>query len=131
MPRPLAFPTLADAFWERVTVHDGCWGWTGRQQPNGYGTFPHRGLRYGHRVSWQLHFGPIPRGMVVMHLCDNPPCTNPAHLSLGTHADNIADRDRKGRGRYGPNAPGIADDARVLATTRDAGVIAPIEVVAR
>jgi hypothetical protein len=43
--------------------------------------------------------GPIPKGMDVLHRCDNPPCINPEHLFLGTQADNNADRDAKGRCR--------------------------------
>jgi len=61
-----------------------------------YGTEPHRG-RLAHRIAWRETNGPIPEGMVVMHICDNPACINLDHLRLGTQGENIADRDRKRR----------------------------------
>lgn len=48
-------------------------------------------------MSWELHFGPIPDGMLVCHRCDNPPCVRPDHLFLADHAGNIADSTAKGR----------------------------------
>ena len=51
-----------------------------------------------HRVAWEAHNAePIPEGMVVLHTCDNPGCFNPAHLVLGTQAQNIQDSVAKGR----------------------------------
>lgn len=87
-------------FWSRVAKSDGCWLWTGaRFGPNGYGAvrFQKRNSS-AHRVSWMIHFGPIPDGLFVCHKCDNPPCCNPAHLFLGTIGDNTRDMIAKGRG---------------------------------
>lgn len=105
--------SVEDGYRALVLVQDGCWDWLGYKQPEGYGTFPHRGTHYAHRVSYQLHVGPIPDGLHVLHSCDNPPCSNPAHLFLGTVADNMHDRDRKGRHRGGPNAPALGCTPRV------------------
>lgn len=75
-----------------------CWSWSGATGAFGYGQIRFDGrLFLAHRLSYELAYGPIPSGRLVMHSCDNPPCCNPAHLSLGTHADNHADMRAKGR----------------------------------
>ena len=76
----------------------GCWIWMNSLAGNGYGTIK-TGVKSerAHRVSWQLHKGDIPQDMHVLHRCDVPCCVNPDHLWLGTHAQNMLDRDDKGR----------------------------------
>lgn len=92
-------------FWSFVDSPDkGCWLWQGSRFRSGYGAFMRKGqIKVGaHCLSWEIYHGqPVPKGMVIRHTCDNPPCVRPSHLVLSTHLENIQDRDAKGRGRSG------------------------------
>ena len=90
---------LAERFWAKVEKTETCWSWTGAETKDGYGQL-RRGGR-ANRCSWELHFGPIPAGMRILHTCDNPSCVRPDHLFLGTDADNGADCRAKMRHAYG------------------------------
>jgi len=84
--------------------NSGCWLWSRTVSADGYGnigaTDPVCGRRVNkkaHRVSWELHKGAVPAGLLVLHRCDTPPCCNPDHLWLGTDLDNALDKIAKGR----------------------------------
>lgn len=79
----------------------GCWLWTAGRDGKGYGHVKVRGkVRRAHRESYETERGPgSADGMVVRHRCDTPACVNPGHLEIGTQADNMRDRDERGRHR--------------------------------
>lgn len=84
----------------------GCLEWTRFIDKAGYGRVRYDGESgYLHRFVWEQAHGEIPKGLVVRHTCDNPCCGNLKHLVLGTQADNIQDREERGRGRNGINRP--------------------------
>lgn len=95
--------TMEQRFWMKVDRRgpDECWPWKGTKLRHGYGVLykPGKTSEYvrAHRFSWSLVNGPIPDGMVICHRCDNPNCVNPAHLFVGSIADNNHDRNAKGR----------------------------------
>lgn len=88
---------LAERFWRNVNKTDTCWLWVGVGDRNGYGHMRVDGRRQRvHRVSLFLHNGTWPSG-VVRHVCDVPRCVNPAHLVVGTQAENCQDTWDRGR----------------------------------
>jgi len=93
-------------FWSKVRIRglDECWPWSACKAGMGYGYFRLNGMSFtGQRVAWTIANGPVPAGLCALHRCDNPSCQNPAHLFLGTRADNLHDMWSKGRGVLLPN----------------------------
>lgn len=92
---------------ERVIVlsESGCWIWSGDTNDDGYGRIylGDKKRVLAHRYSYEKFNGEIPSGLCVCHKCDVPSCINPDHLWLGTHAQNMSDRNKKGRARGGSN----------------------------
>lgn len=88
-------------FWSKVLIgeEDECWGWLGSCDRNGYGFFTKRwgaSPYRAHRYSWEALNGPVPEGLVIRHLCNNPSCVNPHHLKPGTQRENIIDKSYAG-----------------------------------
>lgn len=110
-------------FWARVQKSDGCWLWTGSRFASGYGQLKVGGKRAtpqrAHRISWELHFGPIPSRLVVCHSCDTPLCVRPDHLFLGTNADNSADMTSKARQIKGEHHWAAALTEPIVRTIRE------------
>ena len=95
---------LEERFWAKVEKTDTCWNWTGAlttRKPVGYGIItrgaPGRNMVTANRLSWEMHYGPIPDGLFVLHACDNRRCVRPDHLMLGTAQANAVDAARKGK----------------------------------
>lgn len=100
---------IEERFWEKVDKRgpDDCWTWKASQVGDtGYGQFRQgKTMRRAHRVAYELCHGTRLGQEKVLHTCDNPICVNPAHLLLGTCADNSSDMVSKGRHSYGENRP--------------------------
>lgn len=89
-------------FWSKVDIKGSneCWPYKEGKNEDGYGTFKAKdGHVRAHRYSYELTYGPIDSGKVILHECDNPPCCNPLHLKQGTQAQNIYDMVEKKRHR--------------------------------
>ena len=88
-------------FWANVDIKsaEDCWNWKASLFPNGYGQTslgPSGNGQGAHRVAVEYTSGPIPEGMHILHKCDNKRCCNPSHLKIGTHQENMDDRERSG-----------------------------------
>lgn len=110
MPGPIPpFKRFLSGF--EVNHETGCWNWTGHQYSNGYGVIKAFGRDISaHRFSYELHKGPIPDGMQILHSCDNKRCVNPDHLRAGTHLENI--REAWERGLMRPKPKGTPNPAK-------------------
>lgn len=119
------YPQAAEErFWAKVDRSGRCWLWRGGTNRKGYGVFVATGKKgtLAHRFAWGLSNGPIPDGLKVLHNCpdgDNPACCNPAHLWLGTEAENSKDMVEKGRSCRGERHPAAKlTEAQVLEIRR-------------
>lgn len=102
LPPPPAKPTPRERLAARSAPDGSCVLWAGPLNSAGYGTITvtHGGRRShvgAHRLAYELAFGEIPEGLLVLHTCDVRRCVNPDHLFVGSQADNVADMMAKGR----------------------------------
>lgn len=79
-------------------LDNGCTAWSGGKDPDGYAMFWYKGKTgRAARILWEMLYGPIPKGLIVRHKCDNRECLAVQHLELGTHKDNTEDARKRGR----------------------------------
>lgn len=117
---------IEQRFWAKVDKSPGygpsgeCWIWIASKTRERYGRIKHGPRqRPAHAVSWEIHNGPVPDGLNVLHRCDYPPCVRPDHLFVGTQADNMRDMISKGRraahGRQALTASQVIEIRRLYA----------------
>ena len=114
--------TIEERFWSKVRKGPKCWVWTAHKDSNGYGKFYYdREACLAHRVSYEIKYKSIPKGMYVCHHCDNTSCVRSSHLFLGTQTDNMQDSTKKGRISKGEHRQHIAKltEVQVIAVLKD------------
>lgn len=96
-------------FYRSITIKNGCWEFESEMNIQTYPSIEIGKRKSGsiHRVSYEIHKGEIPKGMVVRHLCHNSRCCRPSHLEIGTQKQNIQDsvvEDRQAKGSKNGNS---------------------------
>jgi hypothetical protein len=110
------FNSLKDKLLASIEIVDGplaspCWRWTRAKFANGYGNLWWEGVNIrAHRASYEVHYGPISAGMMVLHKCDIRACICPDHLTLGSHLENMQDKVRKKRHAFGERNGKITEE---------------------
>lgn len=102
VPLQIAYGLIIARLWSRSFITEGgCWEWTGSKNSKNYGNVFFQGKRrMVHRLSYEIHGGTIPGGMLMCHRCDRPACWNPLHLWPGTAKQNSLDMSEKRRQRW-------------------------------
>lgn len=94
--------TADDVLLGRIEKTDTCWLWAAKKNVHGYGVISVNGsYRMAHRLVYEKLVGPIPKGLNILHSCDNPACVNPAHLRSGSQKENLQDAVERRRMPYG------------------------------
>lgn len=110
-------------FWDKVSIWETCWEWTGSLKENGYGSFKSGSKAWNaHRFAYTFAYGEIPDGSLVCHRCDNPSCVRPAHLFLGTARENTMDMVSKGRWAKPPRLTGESHAGAKLSSAQVAKI---------
>jgi len=95
----IVYCSLLCRFKNNITkISNDCWHWTGRFDEDGYGKINYaKKTKRTHRLSYELHVGPIPEKLLVLHKCHDRKCVNPDHLKIGTNDENMSDMVEAGR----------------------------------
>lgn len=95
-------PDPITRFFAVTEVTPTCWIYKGKRESKGYGRFNHNGREImAHKFIYETFFGPIPKGKVCRHTCDNRKCVNPKHIQIGTQKENMQDMVNRGRSMTG------------------------------
>lgn len=91
--------TVDQRFWQKVAKTPSCWLWTGTLSRTGYGGFRKDGrMQKAHRVSYEMHVGPLSPDIEIDHICHNRACVRPSHLKASTRKQNTENRSGARRG---------------------------------
>ena len=101
--KALDIDKFKERFFKKVIKTKNCWLWIGAKNIDGHGViYKHKNFdsRLASRISYQLIYGEIPKGLLILHKCDVPNCVNPDHLELGNHSKNIRDAWKRGLRKF-------------------------------